>query len=525
MDDEEHQDAGAPHMNGSNQPAADPDFQARFFSRSPLLIGLAACALRLVRIQTRPLWYDEAIAVLISKQGLSGVIQGTLIPSAEIAANVHPPLYFSILWVWMKVFGQSPLAVRALSVVVSLGVLGLVWRLGETLFDSRTAAAAALLYAFSPFQVHYAQEARMYMLMTLFLLAATWAMWRLLWEEWRWSHAIVLTAASALAVYTQTLSGIFLICLFLLPVLYKRWKRLGVIAVSGTAALLLYMPWFIQLPSQIGRIEAGYWIERPGVAELVQTMIAFNSGLPLTGLWLTIGLALSVFVSVMLVWRTITEVGSNSDGRRSVLAVIYMTIAPVILLYLVSQVWPVYLVRALLAAGATYLLWVAWLVANRRVRLFERVILIVVLMPLFGAGLYNFFNYQGFPYAPFMSINTYLESRLQKDGVILHSNKISMIPAYYYDQTLPHSFLADPEGSTGDTLALATQRVIGVLEETDVENAVADREQVLFVVFDRELQDYRDIGLELPPALEYLQNHYDEVSRVHYGDLQIIEFN
>ncbi len=68
---------------------------------------------------------------------------------------------------WMKVFGQSPLAVRLPSAFLGLLAVAVIYAIGRTLFGGRVAAAGGLLAAVSPFQVYYGQEARMYAALSL----------------------------------------------------------------------------------------------------------------------------------------------------------------------------------------------------------------------------------------------------------------------------------------------------------------------------------------------------------------------
>jgi hypothetical protein len=62
-----------------------------------LLIIIVAVALRLVAISTRPIWYDEAFAVLFAGKGLQAMLAGTLTQVGGSAADVHPLAYYLLL--------------------------------------------------------------------------------------------------------------------------------------------------------------------------------------------------------------------------------------------------------------------------------------------------------------------------------------------------------------------------------------------------------------------------------------------
>lgn len=91
---------------------------------------LLAFGLRMVHIQGRPLWYDEAFAVLYGSLSSERMVYGTVTPvQGAGAADVHLLLYYFLLHGWMGLVGQSPLAVRFLSVGLGMLTVALLWRL------------------------------------------------------------------------------------------------------------------------------------------------------------------------------------------------------------------------------------------------------------------------------------------------------------------------------------------------------------------------------------------------------------
>ncbi len=80
----------------------------------------------------------------------------------------HPPLYYVMVRLWAQVFGDSPTGVRSLSAIISLLIFPGVYWLCLELFDSAIVGWVAMaLFAVSPLQFYFAQEARQYSLWML----------------------------------------------------------------------------------------------------------------------------------------------------------------------------------------------------------------------------------------------------------------------------------------------------------------------------------------------------------------------
>jgi uncharacterized membrane protein len=124
------------------------------------LIVLLAAVLRLCRLNGQSLWYDEGNSVALAQRSVTTIIQSA-------AADIHPPLYYIVLSVWVKIFGTGEIAVRLLSVVCGVLTVYLIYRLGRRLCTEGVGMLAAFLAALSPFLVYYSQETRMYMLATM----------------------------------------------------------------------------------------------------------------------------------------------------------------------------------------------------------------------------------------------------------------------------------------------------------------------------------------------------------------------
>ncbi|RZM79271.1 hypothetical protein DYY88_11005 [Leptolyngbya iicbica LK] len=215
-------------------------------------------------------WHDEVFTALRVTGHLGDQVAAQLFTGEPIAASAilqyqtfapgstfadtwrslidhpeHPPLFYLLGWVWVKVFGTSVTAFRSLSALIStvtfLALPGLAWEL----FAIREAAILApLLFAVSPVHLLYAQEARQYALWTLVTVLATWALRRAVrlqrWRAWG-TYAVCLS----LTFYTSVLSLTIVMAhgIYGLLVLSQRQRHRFVLAIA--AAGLLFMPWLL----------------------------------------------------------------------------------------------------------------------------------------------------------------------------------------------------------------------------------------------------------------------------------------
>ncbi len=124
------------------------------------LILLLATLLRFYNLAGQSLWSDEGNSIALARHSFSEIAQRT-------AFDIHPPLYYWLLKLWTILFDDSEIALRSLSALLGVGLVYLIWWLGQRLFNQRVGLIAAFIAALSPFQVYYAQEARMYMLLTV----------------------------------------------------------------------------------------------------------------------------------------------------------------------------------------------------------------------------------------------------------------------------------------------------------------------------------------------------------------------
>jgi len=129
------------------------------------LILILASALRLYQIALRDFWYDEAFTGVAVKEKFSDMIQ-------MIINDIHPPLYYICLKIFSAFFGYSVFGIRFFSAILGVFSVWAVYLFAKELYDKRAGLFAAFVVAISPFAIQYSQEARMYSMLSFFLIMA-----------------------------------------------------------------------------------------------------------------------------------------------------------------------------------------------------------------------------------------------------------------------------------------------------------------------------------------------------------------
>ncbi len=254
----------------------------------PLLLGLTvAFALRLYRLGDQNIWWDEGLSILAARKSFWGATLWT-------ASDVHPPLYFWLLWLWRQAAGESWFALRFITVLEGMLTVALMAPLGRLISGRKAVGSLALwLLALSRFHIWWCQEMRMYTLAGMTAILALMLLLRWLRRpRWRWEGVALLVATTA-ALYT-VYSHVQLLLIENLTALWAGWRRpRGArwafwrrwIALQA-GSVLLFVPWLVlALP----RMRSWSVVEQPATLTFVAALYA---------LLLTTGL--STFVSERL---------------------------------------------------------------------------------------------------------------------------------------------------------------------------------------------------------------------------------
>lgn len=482
-----------------------------------MAVGLAMLVGFVLRLPsaTQQLEYDEVISMLFARLSLDEMVRAT-------AADTMPPLYYGTLHFWTAL-GDNLFIARLLSTTIGTLTIPALYLLGRRLLERRIAVGAAAFIAISPVHVFYGHYVRMYGLLLLLGLLASYFFVRWLQEGRKWD-AICFTLCAGASLYVHNLAVLLIMSLDLLWLLGWSWRRDGLasciktLAAIHAALFIVYLPWLTYLPGQLDKVARAFWIPVPGVTELVRTAIVFHFHLPLP----TASLGVATFLSLLLIWLTGYEAQrrwrAEPTIRSSLLALAILAVAPIALMFLVSQVQPIYVERAVLISSAAYYLLLAAALAWLPMRRLAFGLSVAFCAGVMLANLYQYL-YQEFPRSPLYEVGSYLARQAAPTDYVLHDNKLSFFPVHFFQPNIPQGYIADPPGSPNDTLAAGTQDALG-LWPTTPEEAVKGHKRLWLVLFQRALRESEGVGAPLPSKL-WLEQHYPEEARVTIGDVEL----
>jgi mannosyltransferase len=458
-----------------------------------VLILLLAFGLRFYGLDAQSLWNDEGSSVALAQRDLDAIARAA-------AGDIHPPLYYWLLSGWVRLFGTSETAVRALSALLGTVLVALTYALGRRLIGRWAALGAALLAAIHPFQVYYSQEARMYMLLAVLTAGAMLALVYLV-EGSRstlaaWVALVLLEVAGLHSHYS------FVFVVLILNLAYGLWLLLNrrehgprhrgrIWLLSQVVVVVLYLPW---LPTTIRQVTT--WPSPAGST-------AFLPALAATWRWLVFGptiesdqVALPMLVAALAVAGGLAALlagwaGKPTPHRQWTAGLLALWLGlPVLLMFALGLYREAYLKFLLVATPAVTLLLACGLLAplpphrgtaprmprNARyaIRAVQLLAALLILVPSILA-LRNYYADPAYARDDYRSIATYIDALGRPgDAIVLNAPGQQEVFGYYYQgdlpvHPLPESRPLDPAHTATALAELARPggRVFALLWATD----------------------------------------------------------
>jgi hypothetical protein len=231
----------------------------RRWTRWLLLFLILLAFTRLVwRLDAKNLWLDESFSLQRAESSRTDMLRG-IIPLSDGVHTVqtidqHPPVFFALLGLAVRLLGKSEFALRLPSVAAATLFVPICWALARRLarrglLPSATPAFAALLAAISPFYLWYGQEVRMYAQVGFLAILSLYLLVR--WTEaddrrsltlWLLGYLIVLAALLGSHYYSVLILPVQAAIVFA-RLIKRNWRW----ALAATAGIFVVGAAFVPL--------------------------------------------------------------------------------------------------------------------------------------------------------------------------------------------------------------------------------------------------------------------------------------
>lgn len=193
------------------------------------------------------LWHDEFYSFYAANQSFPfGIIEWLN------QNDVHFPLYFLVLHIWMVLFGNCDISLRFCSVIFGVLNIPVIYFAGKELNSYKTGLLAATFVGINSFLIYYSQEVRLYSLLT-FLISFSILFALKIIKNANFKNLLLLMITNILIIFTYPIGIAFVgIEILLFGVYFCLKQKAQLIKFLSSQILiplslfLLYLPFFLK---------------------------------------------------------------------------------------------------------------------------------------------------------------------------------------------------------------------------------------------------------------------------------------
>jgi len=308
------------------------------------LAVIAAASLDLYKLGSQPFWFDEALSGAIASSHGAAFIDLAFVREASMA------LYYLTLHIWLTLVPPTDFSIRLLSTIFAIAAIPSLYLVAAELFTPATGLAAALLLAVNPFFLSYAQEARSYALVVFLTLMSWWFILQSCRKP-RFLNLATYVCVTTLAIYAHNLAMLIVPAQGTAVLCLRRDTR-GLVRIAGAmlAVCLLVLPLFF-LAARFYDASADWiavGIGRPGLGALREVAVSFVGGIAPPRIRQRSLEALFAIGFCTYLWRSVTVARNQSAETANYICAAAAFGMPIALLWGVSQIFPLFIVRYVL---------------------------------------------------------------------------------------------------------------------------------------------------------------------------------
>ena len=381
---------------------------------------------------TQSFWRDEAFSVLLSERGLMSYFLVTF----------EPPLYYIFLHYWMKVFGESEIAVRSLSLVGYMLACLLVIQWSERIFRHHWLSwIFPIFFFFNPMLLYYAFEARSYAWYVFFIILSLSS-----YLERKWGKFII---SGILGFYTH----IYMITVIMVEVLHYilsnkiKFRAFKVALLmrdrfmqSICCILFAIMPWLIKVCVDLARLNKSWYfpINIQVLRSVIGNIFVGFDGTP-SSLW-SITALLSLILCLFFFWAI------RNRQRRNYIGLFFLTaFIPLMTTMGISLVKPVFVNRYVIASTVAEVFLVIFAIETIRNPVLQKISVVLALAFIVGFNIWYPDKHAKLDIrSSILEVNTLLTPQ----DYIYADSPLIFFDSIYYSKDRSRVFFYEPKGTS-----------------------------------------------------------------------------
>lgn len=242
-----------------------------------------AVLLRLVNLGSREFWYDEVLSLLLAtgqksayqtpgdvpialaeylslfsipiESGFGAVISTVKnVLLSLLGGEPHPPLFYLSQHLWLRLFGNSEVAMRSLNTLFSIGAIASAYSLGKVVIGHRGGLLLAAFLGLNPFYLFHSLNVRMYAPLVLWTTLSATALLHLIEKpttskanythrhQLQWNILLIGAIAAGLLTFYLYLYWVVALAVVVLYLDRRHWWQHGLRLGAG---IMLTIPWML----------------------------------------------------------------------------------------------------------------------------------------------------------------------------------------------------------------------------------------------------------------------------------------
>lgn len=387
-----------------------------------LLIFVFATFFYLFNIGFSDLWSDEIYTKAMLEGSLSDFYD-------KFINDLHPPLYYLGLRLFITLFGLNAITLRLFSVLGVLSTLLLGYFVGQRIFGKQGALYFCLMLISVPMLAVYSHQARMY----------TWAAFSItgvfiyscLFIKTGKNHDLLLLfvfTLTALYIHYYSMVAAFVanmyVFWYLLRTKNKKWPRH---LFSLLLAALLFLPWLFMFIIQIKRVQHAFW-----VPEVSLTTIIHCFAIPFAEQFWTTGYSISLVILMygLIIFTFFKSFAKSFSVYRTVLwlslFIFTGTLFIVMIISLFSQ--PILFSRYVVAIVVMLVIPPTILFIQMKLKWLKMILISIILFLGIRISISTFY----FSYGPYKQTIEYISNTYPEIRKILHITEHTAGPMVEY---------------------------------------------------------------------------------------------